>query len=124
MLEQEYIVGQWLQVQSMPSYTDKRKFRTDHIFDEDQTVRWNKEAVEAHNRMVDEENQLLRELKHNELQKLNDLIIRYICQEWPKITKTQATKLFRYVSTTLEDSTIEVILEYIDEICECFFVED
>jgi hypothetical protein len=100
-------------------YPTSKKVRQDNVFDENQSVKWNKEMIEAHNKVVDEEFAKYRkgEYKAN----FYDDCVEYImgCN----FTKKQASLIYSKISERYRDDGygtmidfIEYELDYVDEI--------
>lgn len=111
--------------QDMPSGSHHIYFGG-HIFDEDKSVKWNREEVERQNALIRQQNKEEREARHDAKLAAEKLIIDYLHQEWSSISKTKIAKLFRYIyDMYFEDNyQIERVIDICEEILEIFTQED
>ena len=58
-----------------------KKFSPDHVFDENQTVKWNREEVERRNQAIHDEYRKAMEAKSQSYTNLYEEIYRYIMEE-------------------------------------------
>ena len=58
-----------------------KKFPVDHVFDEDKSVKWNREEVERRNQAIRDEWKAAQEAKSESYQHLHEEIYRYIMEE-------------------------------------------
>lgn len=63
---------------SMPSAPDFRKVKLDHVFDEDRSVRWNREEAIKVNNEYDTKCKILREKRTKAIVQVTDCIKRHI----------------------------------------------
>lgn len=63
---------------SMPSAPDSSKVKLDHVFDEDRSVRWNREEAIRVNNEYDAKCKILREKKTEAMVQVTDCIERHI----------------------------------------------
>jgi hypothetical protein len=111
--------------QDMPSGSHHTYFGG-HIFDEDKSVKWNREEVERQNAIIRQQNKEEREARYNARIEAEKLIIDYLHQEWSSISKVKIAKLFRYIyDMHFEDNyQIERVIDICEEILEIFTQED
>jgi hypothetical protein len=111
--------------QDMPSGRQSTYFGG-HIFDEDKSVKWNREEVERQNAIIRQQNKEEREAKYNAKLEAEKLIIDYLHQEWSSISKIKIARLVRYIyDMHFEDNyQIERVIDICEEILEIFTQED
>lgn len=57
------------------------KFASDHIFDEDRSVKWNREEVNKQNQIIQEKRELTLAAKNKSYANLDEEIYKYIMEE-------------------------------------------
>ena len=57
------------------------KFPVDHVFDEDKSVKWNREEVDRRNQVIHDEWKSAMEAKNESYQNLDEAIYKYIMEE-------------------------------------------
>lgn len=62
-------------------YKGPNGYRADYIFDEEQSVRWNKEEVVRRNQAIDEDKKKCLKIKQESHQNLLEEIYRYLIEE-------------------------------------------
>jgi len=98
---------------------DIRKVREDHIFDEEQTVRWNREQVAKNNRRYQDEVARLNTLKHKRRDSIHDNIYTIIQREVGYgLTRKKAIALWNYAYQKGHACGIADILNYLDDLME------
>ena len=77
-------------------YPNKSKYKENHIFDEDQTVKWNREEVVRQNELIDLEKKAYSNESNRLNNKLYDDAVNGLMEEY-KFNKKQAEKIWNYV---------------------------
>lgn len=91
------------------------KLPPNHIFNEDETVKWNKEKVEAYNREYDLKVAELESRREKALEKVNEDILDKICHEL-KISRDRASCLWEYISLTTKHDNLEILLKKLEDL--------
>ena len=116
----EDVVEKYNKAFALPNRIRAKKYDESHIFDEEQSVRWNREQVKIKNEELMTESNRISEIKRNAIKEATEDVINYLHQE----TNTPVhilRKLFDYVRYDLLDGhTIESHIEVIEEICDIF----
>lgn len=97
-------------------YPRKSKLKEDHVFDENKSVKWNREEVVRYNKSVDEERIKYREETNRLSAKLHDDIINALVNEY-NFTKNQANKIYDYAYMHWH-SCMSDFLNNLEELCE------
>lgn len=71
-------------------YVPVKRYREDHVFDEDKSVRWNREEVEHQNQAQIDLQKKARELREESNNYFLTELYRYICHEATNYTFTEA----------------------------------
>jgi hypothetical protein len=118
------VVNKFSSAYSIPSRSEKRKLPENYVFDEDKSVRWNKEQVFNHNLAKHEEDTKFRELHTKAVGEANGFAGEYLAQEYG-ISKEVGVKVFLFAKQEKDSlSSIEAILDYAEDICELFKEEN
>ena len=114
------VVNKFSSAYNIPSRSEKRKLPENYVFDEDKSVRWNKEQVFNHNLAKQEEDAKFRELHNKAIGEANAFAGEYLAQKYG-ISKDVGVKVFLFAKQEKDSlaSTAE-ILDYALDICELF----
>ena len=116
----EDVVEKYNKALTLPNKIKAKKYDESHIFDEEQSVRWNREQVKIKNAELTAESERYSEIKRKFTQEATEDVINYLHQ----VTNTPVNilrKLFDYVRYDLLDNySIESHIEVIEEICDIF----
>ena len=116
----EDVVEKYNKAFALPNKIKVKKYDESHIFDEEQSVRWNREQVQIRNAELMAESNRISEIKRNAIKEATEDVINYLHQE----TKTPVNilrKLFDYVRYDILDNySIEGHIETVEEICDIF----
>lgn len=122
-LDFEIVVSDYYKASNLPTYVSGMRFSANHIFDEDKSVKWNREEVVRQNELRRQQEIVLRETKNKALRDAEANIISYLKQEYPRVSETKIKKLFDHIKCSIEYS-IEGTLSVCEEILEIFSEED
>lgn len=98
MISIKELKDSWDEVVNFSTIPDMKTYSDWHVFDENKSVKWNREEVERHNREYKEEQERLNK-EHQELkQNTRNKIIMYILENSFTIKKEeQALRLWNYI---------------------------
>lgn len=99
-----------------PTY---KKYKEGTIFDEDKSVKQNREEVAKRNLLYDDEVKNLNRQKNQMYTELINLIKRYITQE-TKASDKQATKIWNYVYEEYHSYGLTECINHLDDLLELF----
>lgn len=94
-----------------------------YVFDENKSVKWNREQVSIHNEKRDQQVKELREAKGKALKEAKQKIINYLIEEYPKVNKKVVEKLFNKFHNEI-DWGIEAVIEECEDILYIIAEED
>ena len=113
---------------NMPTTPKERTYSINHIFDEDKTVKWNKEEVIRRNIEIRDERNTLQTNRYKAINDAEIDIIEYLCKNYPTIHKNVAKKIY---SKIYDDSfrdrfncTIQYVIDECEEILSIFSEEE
>ena len=121
-LNYDTVVYNYKAAQRTSTVPKTRMVSKDYIFDEDKSVKWNKEQVEINNKLYQTERSLLKENRAKVIKEAYDDVIAYLQQE-TGMKHTTLHKLFNYIRSELVDEDnygIESFIEVIEDICDIF----
>lgn len=96
-----------------------RKVQNGHVFDEDQSVKWNKEQVEINNRKYKEEVARLNTLKNKARDSVHEDIYKHIQREvGHDLSRDKAIAIWAYAYDQGHAYGITEVKHYLDEIME------
>lgn len=111
---------------NISKYPSRSKFPEDYVFDEDKSVKWNKEEVKRQNELIQKEKEYYIEKSQKLQEEFENDCINSICSGYTKINKKQASLIFNYAYRKSHSggyynvlSTLEELEELINSILEC-----
>lgn len=120
----EEVVKKYNEALALPDKRRVTQYSPSHIFDEEQSVRWNREQVQIRNAELMAEADRISEIKRNAIKEATEDVINYLHQE----TNTPVhilRKVFDYVRyDLLDDYNIQSHIEVTEEICNMFKEEE
>lgn len=93
-------------------------FPTDYIFDENQTVKWNREQVEIKNQEIKDTHIVKKKLLIEKTKEINNKILEKIITETNTNNLKCAQNLFELASQYAEDESIYVFNDYLNDLCD------
>lgn len=110
------IVNEYVNAINMPILPDFDRLRFDHVFDENETVKWNREKVLEHNSKYDKACENVRRSRNIMLEEATKKIYAYIRQEIPGLCEDAAEAIFEKAREESDDykyDLVDNIEEYI-----------
>lgn len=95
-------------------YPNKSKYKENHVFDEEKSVKWNRVEVDVQNQLLQVEKENYRAESYRLETKLKEDIIKAICNENKGINYEQARIIYEYVYREYHSSFSDVF-NYIDD---------
>ena len=102
----------------MPTQPTQRPYSVTHIFDENQTVKWNKEEVIRRNEQIRNDRESLHKARLQAIMKAEDDIISYLSDSYPLINKEKVRKLYDKIHSKFYRDYCNCDIEYVIEMCE------
>jgi hypothetical protein len=93
-------------------------FPTDYIFDENQTVKWNREQVEIKNQEIKDTYVVEKKLLIKKTAEINNKILEKIIAETNTNNLKCAQNLFELASQYAEDESCQVFNDYLNDLCD------
>lgn len=111
-----YLSNQYTDFSCKPSY---KKYKEGTIFDEEKSVRWNKEEVEKRNNLYQEEVKKLNRKKNQMYEELVNLIKQYIIQE-ANVSDERAAKIYNYLYEEYHSYGLTECINHLDDLLDLF----
>ena len=94
-----------------------RKYRDDYVFDEDKSVKWNREQVRKHNGEFDTERTHLRAARDEKIKSAKKMAVQYICEELVECPNDEYAQIVfeKAYERGLDRGGAESIFDCIDE---------
>lgn len=97
----------------------ERKYKIGEVFDDDKSVRWNREEVERRNKLHDEEVKRLNAEKNKMFCEWVLAVKRYIIQE-TKVKQSKADEIYNYLYGKYHSYGLLEVLANMDELLDLF----
>lgn len=97
----------------------QQKYKVGFIFDEEKSVRWNREEVERQNQKHDDEVKALNNTKNHLYNRLVAGIKTYIIEQ-TKVSKEKADKIYAYLYCEYHSYGLTECLNHLDDLLELF----
>ena len=119
--EYDKVIKEYNDALAMP-YSAGQYVKASHIFDENMSVKWNKEEVEKHNQHIKEETEQCRIKRFEALNAANEHIIDYLCKINLKQSRESITELYNYIFDLKysDNHDIAAVVDMCEEIIEIF----
>ena len=105
----------WEKVIHFKTRPDQKKFEYNHVFDENMSVKWNREQVEIKNKEIDTLEEKLKE-EYRRLRKIaHDRTIEYIMNNLNDKSEARAEKILSFAMEE-KHSYIDDAIEWIDDL--------
>lgn len=94
-----------------------RKYRDDYVFDENKSVKWNREQVRKHNGEFDTERTRLRAARDEKIKSAKKMAVQYICEELVECPNDEYAQIVfeKAYERGLDRGGAESIFDCIDE---------
>lgn len=104
----------------------KKAYSLNHIFDEEKSVKWNREEVLRVNDEIKEHNTRIREQRFRAITEAHKNIINYLQNEYFTIPRKKIEKLYHHIyGEIFEDAyKIKYVIDEVEEILDIFSEDD
>lgn len=96
-----------------------RKYKIDEVFDDEKSVRWNREEVERRNKLYEEEVKRLNTEKNKMFCEWVYSVKYYIMQE-TKVKQKKADKIYEYLYREHHSYGLFNVINHLDDLLELF----
>lgn len=104
----------------------KKAYSLDHIFDEEKSVKWNREEVLRVNDEIKEHNLKIREQRFKALAEAHNNIINYLQNEYFTLPRKKIENLYHHIYEEIfeDDYRIQDVIDEVEEILTIFSEEE
>ena len=116
----EEIIEKFESAFNMPTTPKERTYSINHIFDEDKTVKWNKEEVIRRNIEIRDERNTLQTNRYKAINDAEIEIIKYLCESYPTISENVVKKIYNKIYNDSFRDRFNCNIQYVIDECEEF----
>ena len=104
----------------------KKAYSLDHIFDEEKSVKWNREEVLRVNDEIKEHNIKIREQRFRALAEAHNNIIKYLQNEYYTLPRKKIENLYHHIYEEIfeDNHRIQDVIDEVEEILDIFSEEE
>ena len=104
----------------------KKAYSLNHIFDEEKSVKWNREEVLRVNDEIKEHNIKIREQRFRALAEAHNNIIKYLQNEYFTISRKKIENLYHLIYEEIfeDDYRIQDVIDEVEKVLEIFSEDD
>lgn len=114
----EKIIKQYDEARNMPTRPAERTYSANHIFDEDKSVKWNREEVIRRNEQIKNDRDSLQRARFQAIMEAEEAIVNYLFKNYPKISKEKIRKLFDKIHSKFYRDYFNCTIDYVIDMCE------
>lgn len=112
------VINNYEKATDMPTRPKETTYSADHIFDEEQSVKWNREEVIRRNEQIKNDRDSLQRARYKAIMNAEDEIVNYLADSYPKISKEKVRKLFDKIHAKFYRDYFNCTIEYVIDMCE------
>lgn len=113
---------------NLPTRPEERPYSSNYIFDENESVSWNRQEVIRRNEKIKEAMKQLQESRYQAIKDAEEDIVKYLCESYKTVSENKVRKTFQHIYsnyyTSYFDYDIERVIETCEDILEIMMGED
>ena len=122
------VIEKYEKASNMPTRPTEKTYSENHIFDEDKSVKWNREEVARRNEEIKKERAVLQTNRYKALMEAEEAIVDYLHKNYSLISKSKIEKLFESIYNDFYrdhfDYKIQGVIDMCEEYLDIFSEED
>ena len=105
---------------NLPTTPKEHRYSENHIFDEDKSVKWNREEVVRRNEEIRNERNTLQTTRYKSINEAEISIIEYLCESYPTINESVVKKIYNKIYNESFRDRFNCTIQYVIDECEEF----
>ena len=105
---------------NLPTTPKEHYYSENHIFDEDKSVKWNREEIVRRNEEIRNERSALQTNRYKAINDAGIEIIKYLCELYPTIDERIVKKLYNKIYDESFHDRFDYNIQYVIDECEEF----
>lgn len=114
------VIEKFERAYNLPTSPTQHSYHENYIFDEEQSVKWNKEEVVRRNAEIREERNTLQTKRYKAINDAEVEIIEYLCKNYPTLNKDIVKKVYNKIYNDSFRDRFEYNIQYVIDECEEF----
>lgn len=114
----EEVINKYEKATDMPTRPKENTYSANHIFDEEQSVKWNREEVIRRNEQIKNDRASLQTARFKAIRDAEEEIVNYLADSYPLISKNKVRKLFDNIHSKFYRDYFNCTIEYVIDMCE------
>ena len=114
----EEVINKYEKATDMPTRPKENTYSANHIFDEEQSVKWNREEVIRRNEQIKNDRTSLQTARFKAIRDAEEEIVNYLADSYPLISKNKVRKLFDKIHSKFYRDYFNCTIEYVIDMCQ------
>lgn len=114
------VIGKFEKAYNLPARPTQHHYHENYIFDEEQSVKWNREEVIRRNEELHKEKETLQTERYKAIRDAELDIIKYLCELYPTIDEKIVKKLYNKIYDESFRDRFDYNIQYVIDECEEF----
>ena len=112
------VITNYEKATDMPTRPKERTYSANHIFDEEQSVKWNREEVIRRNEQIKNDRESLQTARFKAIMDAEEDIVSYLADSYSLISREKVRKLFDKIHSKFYRDYFNCTIEYVIDMCE------
>ena len=114
------VIEKFEKAYNLPVRPTQHSYHENYIFDEEQSVKWNREEVIRRNEELHKEKETLQTKRYKAIRDAELDIIKYLCELYPTIDEKIVKKLYNKIYDESFRDRFDYNIQYVIDECEEF----